>query len=234
MTERDTRDRHGGNMTTILVVDDEPEVVRFVRRGLEAEGYRVLTSTDGGDGLRMALTRKPELMVLDLRMPEVDGEAVIAAVLVSSPETRILVLSAVADAEARVRCLEQGVDILPKPFAIRELLARVRFGLRDAAGKDSEDLVLRVGRILLDIRTRRLRIDGSEAALSEREFLLMQHLMRKPDKVCSRSELLSAVWGYDFDPATNVVDVYVRRLRGKMTRDVIQTVRNVGYQLQSA
>jgi DNA-binding response OmpR family regulator len=182
----------------------------------------------------MALTKRPELMVLDLRMPEVDGAAVIAAVLVSSPDTRILVLSAVADAEARVRCLEQGVDILPKPFAMRELLARVRFGLRDAAGKESEDLILRVGRILLDIRTRKLRVDESESALSEREFLLMQHLMRKPGKVCSRSELLSAVWGYDFDPATNVVDVYVRRLRGKMVRDVIHTVRNVGYQLQSA
>ncbi|MEV6892194.1 response regulator transcription factor [Kribbella sp. NPDC051137] len=218
----------------MLVIDDEPEVVRFVRRGLEAEGYRVLTATDGGDGLRMALTKQPDLMVVDLRMPEVDGQAVIAAVLVSSPNTRVLVLSAAADAEARVRCLEQGVDILPKPFTIRELLARVRFGLRDATGKTTEELVLRVGRITLDIRTRKLRIDGIEAGLSEREFLLMQHLMRRPDKVCSRSELLSAVWGYDFDPATNIVDVYVRRLRGKMTRDVIETVRNVGYQLQSA
>jgi DNA-binding response OmpR family regulator len=221
-------------MTTVLVIDDEPEMVRFVRRGLEAEGYQVLTATDGGDGLRLALTKRPDLMVVDLRMPEVDGEAVIAAVLVSSPDTRVLVLSAAADAEVRVRCLEQGVDILPKPFSIRELLARVRFGLRGPTGKTSEELVLRVGRIVLDIRTRKLRIDGSEAALSEREFLLMQHLMRKSDTVCSRSELLSAVWGYDFDPATNVVDVYVRRLRGKMNRDLIQTVRNVGYQLQSA
>ncbi|GAA0927963.1 response regulator transcription factor [Kribbella koreensis] len=222
-------------MTTILVVDDEPELVRFVRRGLEAEGYQVLTATDGMDGLRMALTRKPDLMVLDLRMPEVDGEAVMAGVLARSPSTRILVLSAVADVQARVRCLEQGaVDILAKPFAIRELLARIRFRLRESTDRDPDEFVLRAGPIALDVRTRRLRVDGSEAVLSEREFLLMQHFMRKPDTVCSRSELLSAVWGYDFDPATNVVDVCVRRLRAKMTRDVIQTVRNVGYQLQIA
>jgi DNA-binding response OmpR family regulator len=222
-------------MATILVVDDEPDLVRFVRRALEAEGYQVLTATDGADGLRIALTKKPDLMVLDLRMPEVDGEAVLAAVLASSPATRILVLSAAADVEARIRCLEQGaVDILAKPFAIRELLARIRFRLREATGKDPDEFLLQVGPITLDVRTRRLRIDGGEAVLSEREFLLMQHFMRKPDAVCSRSELLSAVWGYDFDPATNVVDVCVRRLRAKMARDLIQTVRNVGYQLQSA
>jgi DNA-binding response OmpR family regulator len=222
-------------MTTILVVDDEPEVVRFVRRGLEAEGYQVLTATDGADGLRMALTKKPDLMVLDLRMPEVDGEAVMAGVLACSPATRILVLSAVADVQARVRCLEQGaVDILAKPFAIRELLARIRFRLRESTDRDPDEFVLRAGPITLDVRTRRLRVDGGDAVLSEREFLLMQHFMRNPDGVCSRSELLSAVWGYDFDPATNVVDVCVRRLRAKMTRDLIQTVRNVGYQLQIA
>jgi DNA-binding response OmpR family regulator len=222
-------------MTTILVVDDEPDLVRFVRRALEAEGYQVLTATDGADGLRMALTKKPDLMVLDLRMPEVDGEAVMAGVLARSPATRILVLSAVADVQARIRCLEQGaVDILAKPFAIRELLARIRFRLREPSGKEPDEYLLRVGPITLDVRARRLRIDDTEAPLSEREFLLMQHFMRKPDTVCSRSELLSAVWGYDFDPATNVVDVCVRRLRAKMTRDMIQTVRNVGYQLQSA
>jgi DNA-binding response OmpR family regulator len=222
-------------MTTILVVDDEPELVRFIRRALEAEGYQVLTAGGGAEGLRLALTRKPDLMVLDLRMPEVDGEAVMAGVLARSPATRVLVLSAVADVEARVRCLEQGaVDILAKPFAIRELLVRVRSRLRAPTDQGQDEYLLRVGPITLDVRARRLRVDGSESALSEREFLLMQHFMRKPDMVCSRSELLAAVWGYDFDPATNVVDVCVRRLRAKMTRDVIQTVRNVGYQLQSA
>jgi DNA-binding response OmpR family regulator len=222
-------------MTQILVVDDEPELVRFVRRALEAEGYQVLTATDGADGLRLALTRAPDLMVLDLRMPGVDGEAVLAGVLARGFNTRVLVLSAAADVEARVRCLEQGaVDFLAKPFAIRELLARVRSRLRTPTEKGPDEYMLRVGPISLDVRGRRLRVDGREAALSEREFLLMQHFMRNPGLVCSRSELLSAVWGYDFDPATNVVDVCVRRLRAKVSRDVILTVRNVGYQLQSA
>jgi DNA-binding response OmpR family regulator len=222
-------------MTQILVVDDEPELVRFVRRALEAEGYQVLTATDGADGLRLALTRMPDLMVLDLRMPGVDGEAVLAGVLVRSPGTRVLVLSAAADVEARVRCLEQGaVDFLAKPFAIRELLVRVRSRLRTPTERGPDEYLLRAGLITLDVRGRRLRVNGQEASLSEREFLLMQHFMRHPDAVCSRSELLSAVWGYDFDPATNVVDVCVRRLRAKVSRDVIQTVRNVGYQLQSA
>jgi DNA-binding response OmpR family regulator len=222
-------------MTQILVVDDEPELVRFVRRALEAEGYQVLTATDGADGLRLALTRKPDLMVLDLRMPGVDGEAVLAGVLSRGSGTRVLVLSAAADVEARVRCLEQGaVDFLAKPFAIRELLVRVRSRLRVPTEMGPDEYLLRAGPITLDVRGRRLRVNGREAALSEREFLLMQHFMRNPDAVCSRSELLSAVWGYDFDPATNVVDVCVRRLRAKVSRDVIQTVRNVGYQLQIA
>jgi DNA-binding response OmpR family regulator len=222
-------------MTQILVVDDEPELVRFVRRALEAEGYQVITATDGADGLRLALTRMPDLMVLDLRMPGVDGEAVLAGVLARGSTTRVLVLSAAADVEARVRCLEQGaVDFLAKPFAIRELLVRVRSRLRIPTDKGPDEYMLRVGPITLDVRGRRLRVDGQEAALSEREFLLMQHFMRNPGAVCSRSELLSAVWGYDFDPATNVVDVCVRRLRLKVKGDVILTVRNVGYQLQSA
>jgi DNA-binding response OmpR family regulator len=221
-------------MTKILVVDDEPDLVRFVRRALEAAGYQVLTATDGSKGLLLALTEEPDLTVLDLRMPGVDGHAVLAGLLASQPAARVLVLSAAADVEARIDCLERGaVDFLAKPFAIRELLARVRSRLRNP-GDGSGGFVLRVGQISLDIRARRLTVDGRESTLSEREFLLMQHFMRNPDAVCSRSELLSAVWGYDFDPATNVVDVYVGRLRAKLNRDLIQTVRNVGYQLQSA
>jgi len=223
-------------MTRILVVDDEPDLVRFVRRALEAEGYQVLTATDGADGLRLALTEAPDLIVLDLLMPGVDGQAVLSGVLGRHPATRVLVLSAAADVEARVDCLERGaVDFLAKPFAIRELLARVRSRLRVAVSDPRGENILRVGGISLDIRARRLLVDGREAAvLSQREFLLLLHLMRNADAVCSRAELLSAVWGYSFDPATNVVDVYVGRLRAKLRKDVIQTVRNVGYQLQSA
>ncbi len=222
-------------MTRILVVDDEPDLLRFVRRALEAEGYQVQTATDGADGLRQALTTEPDLIVLDLLMPGVDGQAVLSAVLAHDPEMRVLVLSATADVQARIACLERGaVDFLAKPFAVRELLARVRSRLRpDGNGNHTAD-VLRVGGVTLDLRARRIQVDGRVTELSHREFLLLQHLMRHPDVVCSRQELLSEVWGYDFDPATNVVDVYVGRLRAKLRKDLIQTVRNVGYQLQSA
>lgn len=224
-------------MTRILVVDDEPDLLRFVRRALEAEGYQVQTATDGADGLRLALTTEPDLIVLDLLMPGVDGQAVLSAVLAHDREMRVLVLSATADVQARIACLERGaVDFLAKPFAVRELLARVRSRLRpDINGNGSHVTdVLRVGTITLDLRARRIQVDGRAIELSQREFLLLQHLMRNANAVCSRQELLSEVWGYDFDPATNVVDVYVGRLRAKLRKDVIQTVRNVGYQLQGA
>ena len=225
-------------MTRILVVDDELDLLRFVRRALEADGYQVLTASEGAEGLRLAVTAEPDLVVLDLLMPGVDGQAVLSAVLAHDPRMRVLVLSATADVQARVACLERGaVDFLAKPFAVRELLARVRSRLRipmpDSAPSHPVD-VLRVGCITLDLRARRMEVDGRVSELSQREFLLLQHLMRNADTVCSRQELLSEVWGYDFDPATNVVDVYVRRLRAKLRKDLIQTVRNVGYQLQSA
>jgi DNA-binding response OmpR family regulator len=222
-------------MSRILVVDDDPDLVRFVRCALEAEGFEVLAASDGAEGLRLALTENPDLMVLDLLMPGVDGHAVLSGVLGKYPTMRVLIISASADVELRVDCLERGaVDFLAKPFAIRELLARIRSRLRVAAFDPRDEHILRVGAITLDLRARRLQVDGREAVLSQREFLLLAHLMTNADAVCSRMELLSAVWGYEFDPATNVVDVYVGRLRAKLRKDVIQTVRNVGYQLQSA
>jgi DNA-binding response OmpR family regulator len=221
-------------MGTILVIDDEPDLVRFVRRALEADGYRVLTATDGADGLRIALTEQPDLIVLDLLMPGVDGRAVLSGVLSNQPNARVLILSASADLDARIDCLEKGaIDFLAKPFAVRELTARVRSRLREAPGSPDHE-VLSVGGVKLNIHTRQLHIDGRTAVLSQREFLLLEHLMRKADSVCTRAELLSEVWGYGFDPSTNVVDVYVARLRSKLRHDLIQTVRNVGYQLQSS
>jgi DNA-binding response OmpR family regulator len=221
-------------MTKILVIDDEPDLVRFVRRALEAEGYQVLTSTNGLDGIRLALTERPDLVVLDLVMPGVHGEAVLSAVMAQDPGLRVLILSATGDVQLRISCLEQGaVDFLAKPFAVRELIVRVRSRLRESAGSRRRD-ILQVGNIALDLQARQLLVDGKPTVLSQREFLLLLHLMRNADAVCSRQELLSEVWGYDFDPATNVVDVCIGRLRAKLRPDLIVTVRNVGYQLQSA
>ncbi|MEU4396525.1 response regulator transcription factor [Kribbella sp. NPDC023855] len=221
-------------MTKILVIDDEPDLVRFVRRTLETEGYQVLTSTNGLDGIRLALTERPDLVVLDLIMPGVHGEAVLSAVLAQDPGRRVLILSATGDVQLRISCLEKGaVDFLAKPFAVRELVARVRSRLQENATSRQRN-ILQVGNIALDLQARQLLVDGRSTVLSQREFLLLLHLMRNADAVCTRQELLSEVWGYDFDPATNLVDVCVGRLRAKLRPDLIVTVRNVGYQLQSA
>lgn len=221
-------------MTKILVIDDEPDLVRFVRRALETEGYQVLTSTNGLDGIRLALTERPDLVVLDLVMPGVHGEAVLSAVMAQDPGLRVLILSATGDVQLRIACLEEGaVDFLAKPFAVRELIARVRSRLQENSTSRRRD-ILQVGNIALDLQARQLLVDGKPTVLSQREFLLLLHLMRNANAVCTRQELLSEVWGYDFDPATNVVDVCIGRLRAKLRPDLIVTVRNVGYQLQSA
>lgn len=222
-------------MARILVIDDEPDMVRFVKRALEADGHDVLTAVDGAVGLGLALSERPDLVVLDLVMPGVDGRHVLRAVRAAGPDVRVIVLSAESHVSARVELLESGaVDFLGKPFAIRELLARVRGRLtdldRDAA---DEQVVLRAGRVTLDVLNRSLVVDGRTESLTQREFLLLRHLMRRAGRVCSREELLADVWGYAFDPATNVVDVCVARLRHKLRCDVILTVRNVGYQLQA-
>jgi DNA-binding response OmpR family regulator len=221
-------------MTKILVIDDEPDLVRFVRRALETEGYQVLTSANGHDGIRLALTERPDLVVLDLIMPGVNGEAVLSALMAQDPGLRVLILSATGDVQLRISCLEQGaVDFLAKPFAVRELIVRVRTRLQENIAARRRD-ILQVGNIVLDLQARQLLVDGKPTVLSQREFLLLLHLMRNANAVCSRQELLSEVWGYDFDPATNVVDVCIGRLRAKLRPDLILTVRNVGYQLQSA
>jgi DNA-binding response OmpR family regulator len=223
-------------MARILVIDDEPELVRFVERALVAAGHVVSTAHEGVVGLAMALNEPPDLVILDLVMPGVDGRRVLRALLAARPDIRVLVLSAEADVGARVELLEAGaVDFLGKPFSIRELLARV--SVRVDAAEPGETLlrdVLRVGAISLDVQARTLTVEGRQETLSQREFLLLRHLMRRANRVCSREELLAEVWGYAFDPATNVVDACIARLRHKLRRNMIRTVRNVGYQLQSS
>jgi DNA-binding response OmpR family regulator len=220
----------------ILVIDDEPAIVRFLQRALESSGYGVHSATDGAEGLRLAAEQKPDLVVLDLAMPGLSGTAVLAALVAQDPSTKVIVVSAMDDVEGRVRCLDAGaVDFIGKPFAVAELLARVRSRLRAAGPSDTgPENELHAGVIRLDLRTRRLSNGRREVDLSQREFALMQHLMRRVGSVCTRAELLSEVWGYAFDPGSNVVDVTVARLRGKLRDLQIETIRNVGYVLREA
>jgi two-component system OmpR family response regulator len=220
-------------MPRVLVVDDEPRIVTFITRALAAEGLAVDSAHDGRRGLELARTRPYELVVLDLLLPGLDGVSLLQGIMESRPEQRVLVLSALSDVESKVRCLELGAsDYLPKPFALAEFLARVRARLRQPAAPTAPR-VLVAGRLSLDLVRRVAENGKGPISLSEREFLLLQHLIRKEGDVCTREELLADIWGLSFDPGSNVVDVYVGRLRSKLGAELIETVRNVGYRLEA-
>jgi two-component system, OmpR family, response regulator len=213
----------------VLVVDDEPRIVSFVSRALAAEGFQVDGAQDGIRALELAGTGSYELVVLDLLLPRLDGMSVLQGLMESRPDQRVLVLSALSDVETKVRCLEFGAsDYLSKPFSLAELLARVRARLRQP-GIGPRHQFLRGGGLTLDLTRRVVEVDGRCVTLSEREFLLLEYLMRLQGEVRGRERLLADVWGYSFDPGSNVVDVCVGRLRAKLGGDVIGTVRNVGY-----
>ncbi|MGH3035133.1 MAG: response regulator transcription factor [Gaiellaceae bacterium] len=220
-------------MTRILVVDDEAKIVSFVSRALSAHGFVVDTAYDGARAVELAGTGAYDLVVLDLMLPRMDGFSVLRDTLKARPEQRVLVLSALSDVACKVKCLELGAsDYVSKPFELAELVARIRARLREPAPPPAES-VLRAGRLTLDLLRRTVDAGEGPVALSEREFLLLQHLMRKPGQVCTRQELLAEVWGFSFDPGTNVVDACVRRLRSKIGHDAIEALRNVGYSLSA-
>jgi two-component system OmpR family response regulator len=218
----------------VLVVDDEPRIVSFVTRALSAEGFQVDSALDGARGLDLARTGSYELVVLDLLLPSKDGESVLLELMQTHPGQRVLVLSALSDVETKVRCLEFGAsDYLSKPFSLAELIARIRARLRQPAS-GPEQRVLRVRGVTLHLTRRVADSGGGRVTLSEREFLLLEHLMRRDGDVCTRQRLLADVWGYSFDPGSNVVDVCVGRLRAKLGADVIETVRSVGYRFNAS
>lgn len=216
-------------MSRILVVDDEVRITNFVSRALTAEGFVVETADNGTEGLKLARSGRYDLVLLDLLLPALDGVSLLEKLLTSQPDQPVLVISAVSDLKAKVRCLQLGAaDYLAKPFDLTELLLRVRARRRRSVPAPVERL-FRVGGVTLDLRRRTADTGKVRVALSQREFLLLQSLMQQQGQVCTREELLAQVWGYTFDPGTNVVDVYVGRLRAKLGADVVETVRNVGY-----
>jgi two-component system, OmpR family, response regulator len=218
-------------MARILVIDDEPRITSFVSRALAAEGFGVDDAHDGARALDLLRSIPYELVVLDLLLPDIDGFSLLQQIVEARPEQRVLVLSALSDVDSKVRCLDLGAsDYVPKPFALAELVARVRARVRQPPAAPQERL-LRVGDVTLDLLRRAADTGRGLVPLSEREFLLLQCLMRAKGEVCTRDRLLAEVWGYSFDPGSNVVDVYVGRLRAKLGADLIETVRSVGYRL---
>jgi DNA-binding response OmpR family regulator len=218
----------------ILVIDDEPKIVSFVSRALAGDGFAVDSAADGVRGLALAARERYDLVVLDLLLPGLDGVGVLHKLKSRRPQQQVIVLSAVSEVEAKVRCLDLGAaDYLTKPFALAELLARVRSRLRDRSPA-AEGKHLHAGRLTLDLRRQSVEDAGRPVSLTNREFLLLEHLVRHAGTACTREELLAAVWGYAFDTGTNVVDVYVRRLRSKLGAGAVETVRNVGYAVAAA
>jgi len=217
----------------VLVVDDEPNVASFVGRALRAKGFAVDIALGGERGLEAALEGAHELIVLDLRMRDCNGLVILGQVMRVRPQQRVIVLSAADEVAIKVRCLELGAsDFVAKPFELAELVARVGAQLRQAHTPPAERH-LRVGHLTLDLLRRTVDAGDGPIALSEREVGLMRHLMACAGQPCTREALLADVWEMDFDPQTNVVDVYVHRLRDKLGRGVIHTVRNIGYVLDA-
>lgn len=216
-------------MARLLVVEDEARLRAYLTRTLGGDGHLVDSAGSGPDAVHRLRGGEFDLVVLDLMLPGFDGFEVMQRAFDQRPDQRILVLSAVMDVATRVRCLQIGaVDFLSKPFATAELVERVRTRLQTASTRVPQRW-LRVGDFTLDLERQMLSLGQRGVALSHREFMLLGHLMRRAGQVCSRRELLASVWGYADDPGSNVVDVTVRRIRGKVPRPVIETVRNVGY-----
>jgi DNA-binding response OmpR family regulator len=220
----------------ILVIEDEPGIVDFLERGLRAQGFDVISATDGVSGASAALGQEVDLVVLDLMLPGRSGMDVLAALREGKPGLPVIVLTALGEVEHRVAGLDAGaVDYLTKPFSLSELAARIRAQLRAAA--QSPRTMLSVGDIEVNLITREVRRGGDLVRLSTTEFELLTYLMHNRGHVLSREQILRAVWGYEYDPGTNVVDVYIGYLRRKLRRKdsgaPIVTVRSVGYRLDA-
>jgi two-component system, OmpR family, response regulator len=214
----------------LLVVEDEARIRSFLARALEVEGFAVDEVADGERGLEAALMYDYELVILDLLLPGRDGLDVLRELHEQRPDLPVLILSARSELPTRLRGFELGAaDFIAKPFSLDELFARIRVQIRARHGSDGSS-TLRLGRLELDISRRQARVGDRLTNLTDREFRLLHFLMQHPGEVVSRQRLLSAVWGFDFDPRSNVVDVCVRRLRRQLGPDApIETVRNAGY-----
>jgi DNA-binding response OmpR family regulator len=223
---------HRSAGSRILLVEDEPKIRGFILRALAGAGYESDSAPDGSAGLSRAQASDYDLVILDLVMPDMDGRTVLAQLLRSRPDQAVVVLSCLDEVTTKVFCLELGAkDYLTKPFSLAELLARVRVQLRAAGHLRTE--MIRTGELILDVGRLEANCGNGPIALTRLEFLLLKELMEHAGQSVGKEQLLASIWGYDFDPGSNVVDVCVRRLRSKLGFELIKTVRGAGYQLAS-
>jgi DNA-binding response OmpR family regulator len=219
----------------LLIIEDEPRILAFLARGMQAEGFAVDAAGTGPAGLERALSQSYDLVLLDLLLPGLDGLSVLRELQRRLPDLPVVIVSARSDLPTKLRGFGLGAsDYLAKPFSFDELVARVRVQLRRRS-RATESGVLSVGSLTLDLARRQARIGDLVTDLSDREFRLLHHLVEHAGEVVSRERLLSEVWGYHFDPCSNVVDVCVRRLRKKLgAKAPIETIRHAGYRLSAA
>jgi len=218
-------------MTRVLIAEDESRLAAFLEKGLTAHGFATSVAPDGPTALALARDDEFDLLILDLGLPGLDGSTVLRTMRAQGVRMPVIILSARDEVADKVDSLERGADdYVTKPFRFEELLARVRVRLRD--GGTPEATRLSHGDLTLDLRTRRAEAGGVSVELSAREFTMLEVFLRHPDQVLTREQLLSHVWGYDFDPGSNVVDVYVGYLRRKLGKERFATVRGMGYALR--
>ncbi|HSK99112.1 MAG TPA: response regulator transcription factor [Rubrobacteraceae bacterium] len=221
----------------VLIIEDDHAIVRFLERGLAAHGHSTVSADNGEDGVRLARDESVDLILLDIMLPLMDGHRVLGRIRLRRPDVPVLMLTARDDLRNKVDALDAGADdYLTKPFDLEELLARIRALTRRADQPQASKI--EAGDLKVDLRSRRVWRGDKLVDLSSREFALLEYLMRHPGQVLSRQQILSAVWDYDFDPGSNVVDVYVRHLRNKIDLpgepSLISTVRGAGYRFQSS
>lgn len=222
----------------ILIVEDDAKIGRFVERGLKEEGHTVDWMTDGASGLEAAQFGQHDVAIIDVMLPELDGLSLVEQLRGEGRDLPVLILSAKAEVADRVRGLEMGADdYLVKPFSFSELKARLTALMRRSGDAPKNELELQFHELKLDLRSRVATRGGEQAELPPREFSLLEYLMRSPGQVLTKTMILEHVWGYAFDPGTNVVDVLVSRLRKKVEAEhepkYIRTVRGVGYVLRA-
>jgi two-component system copper resistance phosphate regulon response regulator CusR len=219
-------------MSRILIVEDEARIASFLEKGLRANGFTAVVATDGAEALALSLSGEFDLLILDLGLPDRDGLEVLNELRGKDPRLPVVILTARDSVRDTVAGLEGGADdYITKPFSFEELLARVRARLRGDRAR--EETILKVGDASLDLRTRRACVGDRVIELTAREFAMAEMLFRHAGQVLSREQLLSHVWGYDYDPGSNVVDVYVGYLRKKLGRDRITSARGMGYRLEA-
>jgi two-component system, OmpR family, response regulator QseB len=222
------------SMNRILIAEDESRIVAFLTKGLQANGFITAIATNGHDTISKALDDAFDVILLDLGLPHKDGLTVLEELRGQGITTQIIILTARDDISDKVKGLELGADdYVTKPFRFEELLARIRARLRNAQHSHAEigETFLLARHVSLDLRTRQAQVGDRTVDLSAREFILAETFFRHPNQILSRAQLLDHVWGYDYDPGSNIVDVYVGYLRKKLGSDVIETVRGMGYRL---